>query len=186
MPMEAQTLTFTDAVAFEQWLKVNYKNQAGAWVKVAKVSSGIPSITNDELVDVGLCWGWISGQRKSYDKDYFLQKYVPRRKRSIWSQVNVEKVEMLVKGGRMQDPGIIEVDAAKADGRWDAAYAPQSNATPPLDLLDALAQNKIAQERYNQLTKSERYSVIMQLALTRDAKNRPAKIKKIINTLTTP
>jgi uncharacterized protein YdeI (YjbR/CyaY-like superfamily) len=113
---------------------------------MAKKSSGIPSLTDDEAVDVGLCWGWISGQRRSHDGSYYLQKYVPRRPRSVWSQVNVEKVTLLIAAGRMRAPGLAEVAAAKSDGRWEAAYVSQRNATPPPDLVKALARNKAARD----------------------------------------
>ena len=94
---------------------------ASVWLKIAKVHSGVASVTNDEAVDVGLCWGWISGHRKALDDTYFLQRYTARRSRSNWSAVNVAKVEALLAAGRMQPPGLVEVDAAKADGRWDQA-----------------------------------------------------------------
>jgi uncharacterized protein YdeI (YjbR/CyaY-like superfamily) len=93
----------------------------GVWLKIAKQHTGVASVTNDEAVDVGLCWGWISGHRKALDETYFLQRYTPRRPRSNWSAVNVAKVEVLIAADRMQPPGLAEVDAAKADGRWDRA-----------------------------------------------------------------
>ena len=93
----------------------------GIWLKIAKKSSGIPSLTDDEAVDLGLCSGWISGLRKPYDQVYYLQKYVPRRPRGRWSQVNVDKVEELIAAGRMRQPGLKEIEAAKADGRWNLA-----------------------------------------------------------------
>ena len=116
-------------------------DQAGVWLKLAKANTGVPSMTSDEAVDVGLCYGWISGQRKGLDDVYYLQKYVPRRPRSRWSQVNVRKVEALTAAGRMRPSGIAEVEAAKADGRWDAAYESQKDATVPPDLAAALAAN---------------------------------------------
>jgi uncharacterized protein YdeI (YjbR/CyaY-like superfamily) len=118
---EAETLPFADPAAFERWLEANHRLQAGVWLKLAKVSSGVPSMTSDEAVDVGLCFGWISGQRKSLDDVYYLQKYVPRRPRSNWSRLNVTKVGALTAAGRMRPPGLAEVEAAKADGRWAAA-----------------------------------------------------------------
>jgi uncharacterized protein YdeI (YjbR/CyaY-like superfamily) len=118
-------LPFKDAEAFETWLETNHGLQAGVWLKLAKVSSGVPSMTSDEAVDVGLCFGWISGQRKSLDDVYYLQKYVPRRPRSNWSRLNVEKVHALTAAGRMRPSGIAEVEAAKADGRWAAAGEPR-------------------------------------------------------------
>lgn len=109
------------AAAWDAWLAANYRQHDGVWLKIAKKNTGVPSVTNDEAVDVGLCWGWISGHRKALDDTYFLQRYTPRRPRSNWSAVNVAKVESLSAAGRMRPPGLAEVDAAKADGRWDRA-----------------------------------------------------------------
>ena len=120
---EAVVIAFRDAVEFEAWLDVHVDLQAGVWLKIAKRRSGVPSLTDDEAVDIGLCYGWISGQRKSCDEVYYLQKYVPRRPHSHWSRVNVAKVEQLIAAGRMRPSGLAEVDAAKADGRWAAALS---------------------------------------------------------------
>jgi uncharacterized protein YdeI (YjbR/CyaY-like superfamily) len=117
----AEILAFRDAAAFDAWLAANHTHQAGVWLKLAKRSSGIPSLTSDEAVDVGLCWGWISGQRRSRDETWYLQKYVPRRPHSNWSALNVRKVGQLEAAGRMRAPGRAEVDAAQADGRWGKA-----------------------------------------------------------------
>ena len=118
---EPEVIAFHDAEAFEAWLDEHVDLQVGVWLKIAKKGSGVSSLTADEAVDVGLCYGWISGQRKSLDEVYFLQKYVPRRPRSRWSQINVAKVAELTKAGRMRPSGLAEVEAAKADGRWAAA-----------------------------------------------------------------
>jgi uncharacterized protein YdeI (YjbR/CyaY-like superfamily) len=115
---EADVMAFRDAAEFEAWLDTHVDLRAGVWLKIAKKGSGVPSVTADEAVDVGLCYGWISGQRRSSDEVYYLQKYVPRRARSRWSQVNVAKVEELTAAGRMRPSGLAEVEAAKADGRW--------------------------------------------------------------------
>jgi uncharacterized protein YdeI (YjbR/CyaY-like superfamily) len=120
---EAETVYFPDAPAFEAWLEDHVDHHPGVWLKVAKTGTGIASITSDEAVDVGLCFGWISGQRKSLDEVYYLQKYVPRRPRSNWSLLNVTKVDSLTRGGRMRPSGIAEVEAAQADGRWEAALS---------------------------------------------------------------
>lgn len=117
----AEVLPFADAAAFDAWLAEHHGHQPGVWLKLAKVSSGIASMTSDEAVDVGLCWGWISSQRLALDAEWYLQKYVPRRPRSNWSALNVRKVGELTAAGRMRPPGIAEVEAARADGRWDAA-----------------------------------------------------------------
>ena len=119
-------VTFADAAAFDAWLAANHGCHEGIWIKMAKKGTGVPSITSDEAVDVGLCWGWISSHRKAQDDTYFRQKYTPRRPRSRWSKVNVDKVAVLAAAGRMRPPGQAEVDAAQADGRWAAV----AGATP--------------------------------------------------------
>jgi uncharacterized protein YdeI (YjbR/CyaY-like superfamily) len=118
---ELDTITCQDAAAWDAWLAVHHGLHRGVWLKIAKTDSGVASVTNDEAVDVGLCWGWISGHRKALDETYFLQRYTPRRPGSNWSAVNVAKVEALTAAGRMQPPGLAEVEAAKADGRWERA-----------------------------------------------------------------
>ena len=119
--LDAEVLPFRDAAAFEAWLDDHAGVQAGVWLKLAKKGSGVPSMTADEAVDVGLCYGWISGQRKPLDEVWYLQKYVPRRRRSQWSRINVARVEALTAAGRMRPSGLAEVAAAKADGRWESA-----------------------------------------------------------------
>jgi len=113
-------IAFRDAAQFEAWLEAHVDLHAGVWLKLAKKGSGIPSLTSDEAVDVGLCFGWISGLRRSLDEVYYLQKYVPRRPRSHWSALNVRKVAALTAAGRMRPAGLAEVEAAKANGRWPA------------------------------------------------------------------
>jgi uncharacterized protein YdeI (YjbR/CyaY-like superfamily) len=121
VPDDLETIVCDDAGAWDSWLAANHTRQEGVWLKIAKKGGGVASLTNDEAVDVGLCWGWISGHRKALDGTWFLQRYTPRRPRSNWSKVNVAKVEALTAAGRMRPPGIAEVDAAKADGRWERA-----------------------------------------------------------------
>lgn len=118
----ADVIAFREAVQFEEWLTDHVDHQPGVWLKIAKKGSGVPTLTADQAVDIGLCFGWISGQRKALDDALFLQKYVPRRPRSKWSKVNVRKVGELITAGRMRPSGLAEVEAARADGRWDAAY----------------------------------------------------------------
>ena len=117
MTDEFDVIVCEDAAAWDAWLAAHHERQ-GVWLKIAKMQSGVASVTNDEAVDVGLCWGWISGHRKGFDDTWFLQRYTPRRPRSNWSAVNVAKVEALTAAGRIRPPGQAEVDAAKADGRW--------------------------------------------------------------------
>jgi len=116
----AEVLPFRDVASFEAWLEEHVGHHPGVWLKLAKAGTGIPSLTSDEAVDVGLCFGWISGKRMALDDTYYLQKYVPRRPHSNWSALNVCKVGALTASGRMRPSGEAEVDAAKADGRWPA------------------------------------------------------------------
>jgi uncharacterized protein YdeI (YjbR/CyaY-like superfamily) len=121
MPDELDVITCEDAAAWDAWLSANHGLHQGVWLRIAKNRSGAASLTNDEAVDGGLCWGWISGHRKGLDETWFLQRYTPRRPRSNWSAVNVAKVEALMAAGRIRPPGLAEVEAAKADGRWARA-----------------------------------------------------------------
>jgi uncharacterized protein YdeI (YjbR/CyaY-like superfamily) len=155
----------------------------GVWLKVAKKGSGVGSLTSDEAVDVGLCYGWISAQRKPHDEIYYLQRYVPRRAGSRWSKVNVAKVEQLSVAGRMRPSGLAEVEAAKADGRWAAAYESQRNATVPPDLAAALAANPEAAQVFDALSKTQQYAVILNLATARTAAGRAARLGRALTSL---
>jgi uncharacterized protein YdeI (YjbR/CyaY-like superfamily) len=178
-----EVITLTDAMAFDTWLGANHQRHEGVWLKIAKKGSGIPSLTGDQAVDVGLCWGWISAQRRSCDQWYYLQKYVPRRPRSVWSRLNVDKVAALTAEGRMRGPGLRGVAEAKADGRWDAAYVSQRNAYPPRDLLRALARNKAAADHFARMNRTDRYAVILRLGKERTAAGRAARLDKIVAAL---
>jgi uncharacterized protein YdeI (YjbR/CyaY-like superfamily) len=180
---EAAVIAFRDAAEFEAWLVEHAGLQAGVWLKIAKKGSGVPSLTSDEAVDVGLCFGWISGQRKPLDEVCYLQKYVPRRPGSRWSRVNVEKVVVLVAAGRMQASGLAEVEAAKADGRWAAAYESQRNATVPPDLAAALAASPQAAQAFDALGKTQQYAVILKLLTARNATTRAAQLRKAMAAL---
>ncbi|MEV6522341.1 YdeI/OmpD-associated family protein [Longispora sp. NPDC051575] len=180
---EAEVLAFRDPAAFEAWLDDHVDLGAGVWLKLAKAGTGIPSLTSDEAVDVGLCYGWISGQRRSLDETYYLQKYVPRRPRSRWSQVNVAKVAELEAAGRMRPSGWAEVDAAKADGRWAAAYESQRTATVPPDLAAALAASPGAARAFEALGRTERYAVLLKLATARTEKGRASQLERALAAL---
>jgi uncharacterized protein YdeI (YjbR/CyaY-like superfamily) len=180
---EAAMIAFRDAAAFEAWLDAHVDLRVGVWLKIAKKGSGIPSLTADEAVDVGLCYGWISGQRKSYDEAYYLQKYVPRRPGSRWSQVNVAKVEELIAAGRMRPSGLAEVEAAKADGRWAAAYESQRNATVPPDLAAALAASPQAARAFAGLSKTRRYAVMLKLATAGTSTARAGQLRSVMAAL---
>ncbi|MFN0100614.1 MAG: YdeI/OmpD-associated family protein [Bryobacteraceae bacterium] len=180
---EAAVIAFRDAAEFESWLNEHVGLRAGVWLKIAKKGSGVPSLTDGEAVDIGLCYGWISGQRNALDDVYYLQKYVPRRPRSRWSRVNVAKVEELIAAERMRPSGQAEVDAAQADGRWAVAYESQRNATVPPDLAAALAASPPAARAFEALGKTQRYAVILNLITTRTATARDAQLRRAMAAL---
>ncbi|MFJ8645462.1 YdeI family protein [Streptomyces sp. NPDC093546] len=180
-----EIIACADGEAFERWLAEHHMRHEGVWIKVAKKNSGVPSVTSDELVDIGLCYGWISGQRRSLDARHYLQKYVPRRSRSLWSQVNVEKVEALIAAGRMREPGLAEVRKAQADGRWEAAYASQRTATVPPDLAAALDADPDARRAFEALDKTGRYLLILPLLQAATPESRRARLDKALASLRT-
>jgi uncharacterized protein YdeI (YjbR/CyaY-like superfamily) len=165
-------LDFPDAVRWESWLAAQHGVQNEAWLRIAKRHSGIASITPAEALDVALCYGWIDGQRRAHDDVSFLQRYSRRRPTSSWSKVNVAKVEALMAAGRMRPAGLAEVEAAKADGRWEAAYESQRTAAVPPDLAAALAGNARANAAFERLGRSDRYAVILPLLKARTPETR--------------
>jgi uncharacterized protein YdeI (YjbR/CyaY-like superfamily) len=182
---EAAVIAFRDAAEFETWLDEHVDLRVGVWLKIAKKGSDEPSLTDDEAVDVGLCYGWISGQRKSYNEVYYLQKYVPRRPRSRWSRINVARVEKLIAAGRMRPSGLAEVEAAKADGRWAAAYESQRKATVPPDLAAALAASARAAHAFHALSKTQQYAMILKLVTARTDTTRAARLRRAMTALET-
>lgn len=165
-------LDFPDAARWESWLAAQHGVRAEAWLGIAKRHSGIASVTLAEALDVALCHGWIDGQRRAHDDVSFLQRYSRRRPRSSWSKVSVAKVEALVAAGRMRPAGLAEIAAAKADGRWEAAYESQRNAAIPPDLAAALAGNARATAAFEGLGRSDRYAVILPLLKARTPETR--------------
>lgn len=179
----AEVIAFADAGAFEAWLAGHHTRQEGVWVKLAKKASGIASVSADELVDIGLCYGWISGQRRSLDERYYLQKYVARRPRSLWSQVNVDKVAELTALGRMREPGLAEVRKAQEDGRWAAAYASQRSAGVPADLAAALAADPAARTAFEALDRTGQYLVVLPVLQALTPELRRARLDKAVRLL---
>ena len=182
----AEVRSFADAAAWEAWLSEHHGRQEGIWVRVARQVSGLPSVTSDELVDVGLCYGWISGQRRALDDRHYLQRYVPRRPRSTWSQVNVDKVERLLADGRIREPGLAEVRAAQADGRWDAAYAAQRSAVVPPDVVAALGAEPSARAAFDALTRTEQYRRFLPVLQARSPAARARRVANLVADLTVP
>src|SRR5688572_9224243 len=154
--------TFRNQKAFETWLRANHAREGELWLKIHKKGSGLPSVTADEAIDAALCWGWIDGLRKAFDEHSFLQRFTPRRPKSVWSQINRDRVARLIAAGRMTSHGQRQVDAAKADGRWDAAYAPirsSSESTIPDDLRRAIEANPQALETFQSLNRMNMFAL---------------------------
>ncbi|MQS15722.1 OmdA domain containing protein [Streptomyces kaniharaensis] len=175
-----EVLTFADEQAFATWLSTHHTRHEGVWLKLAKKGTGIPSLTSDQAVDVGLCYGWVSGQRRGLDERYYLQKYVPRRRGSLWSQVNVEKVAVLTAEGRMREPGLAEVRRAQADGRWARAYESQRTATVPDDLAAELAADPAAARAFQALDRTGRYLTILPLLQAPTPQVRQTRLERTV------
>jgi uncharacterized protein YdeI (YjbR/CyaY-like superfamily) len=178
-----EVIAFANGAEWEGWLAGHHRSSLGVWLKIAKKGSGAVTVTNEEALDIALCHGWINGQRKALDEVHYLQKYTRRRPRSTWSKVNVAKVEALIAAGRMREPGMAEVAAAKEDGRWAAAYEPARNATVPPDLAAALERHERARRFYESLGRTDRYLVILRLMTARTPETRAARLKRMITTL---
>jgi uncharacterized protein YdeI (YjbR/CyaY-like superfamily) len=179
----ADVVAFEDVEQWIGWLADHHELRAGVWVKIAKKGSGHKSITITEALDGALCFGWIDSRRRSCDRDHYLQRYSPRRPNGSWSKVNVDKVEALVAAGRMREPGYAVIDAAKADGRWDAAYAPQRGATVPDDLAAALAADEPARTAFEALDRTRRYALLLRLMKARTPATRTARLERLVASL---
>jgi uncharacterized protein YdeI (YjbR/CyaY-like superfamily) len=180
MADDLPTLTFASQADWESWLDAQHADARGVWIKMAKKATGIPSVTHAEALESALCYGWIDGQRASLDETHFLQKFTPRRPKSSWSRVNVEKVTALTAAGRMRPAGLREVERAKADGRWDAAYDPQSAISVPDDLQRELDANPDARAFFATLDSRNRYAVLYRIQTAKKAETRAARIQKFV------
>lgn len=176
-------LTFTSAKAFTAWLAKNHKTASGIWIQLFRIKSEIPTITYAEALDVALCYGWIDGQKKANDTESWLQKFTPRRPRSIWSKRNQDHVERLSESGKMKAAGLKEVAAAKADGRWEQAYESPSNMTVPSDFLNELTKNKKAEKFFKTLNKTNVYSIVWRLQTAKKPETRDKRMKAILEML---
>jgi uncharacterized protein YdeI (YjbR/CyaY-like superfamily) len=183
VPDSRKIKSFRNAAAFEAWMKANHARETELWLKTHKKGSGLPSVTSAEALDVALCWGWIDGIRKSFDEQSFLQRYTPRRPRSIWSQINRDHVARLTAAGRMTPHGQRQVDAAKGDGRWDAAYAPMrsaSAATIPDDLRAAIEKNPRARHTFRTLGRQNLFSLAFRTNNMKTPAGRARKIAALV------
>jgi uncharacterized protein YdeI (YjbR/CyaY-like superfamily) len=178
-PDPAKIKSFRTQAAFEAWLRAHHDSETEIWLKIHKKASGLPTVTYAEALDVALCWGWIDGLKKSFDERSFLQRFTPRKPKSIWSQVNREHVARLTAAGRMTRHGQRQVDAAKADGRWDAAYAPIRSASVdsiPEDLRAAIEANPRARKTFKTLGKMNLFALAFR---TNNMKTPAGRAKKI-------
>jgi uncharacterized protein YdeI (YjbR/CyaY-like superfamily) len=162
--------------AWSKWLERNHDSIEGVWLKFAKKGTGVETVTYAEAVEEALCYGWIDGQAAGHDETYYLQRFTPRRKRSKWSQVNRNKAERLIADGRMRPAGTEQIEAAKADGRWDAAYPSPRTATVPEDLQAALDKDAQAKAFFATLSSQNRYAILYRVA---DAKRPETRAKRI-------
>ncbi len=186
VPDPARIRSFSSEAAFEKWLRTNHAREPEIWLRIYKKATGTPTVTHAQALDVALCWGWIDGIRKSYDEVSFLQRFTPRRARSVWSQVNRDHVARLVAGGRMQAAGVQQVDAAKADGRWDAAYAPIRTHTAdsiPDDLRTAINANAKARRTFQTLGRMNLFALTFRTNNMRTPAGRTRKIAQLVDML---
>ncbi|MPT10023.1 MAG: bacteriocin-protection protein [Comamonas sp.] len=183
IPLELAPTLFTSAKAFEAWLKKNHATSDGLWLKIAKRGSNEPSVTYPEAVEIALCWGWIDGQKKSLDDQHYLQRFTPRRARSVWSKINVEKVQGLIEAGRMQAPGQAQIEAAKADGRWARAYDGARTSTVPEDLQAALEAEPAAKTFFASINASNRYAILWRIQTAARAETRARRIAQLVGML---
>ncbi|MFO0626885.1 MAG: YdeI/OmpD-associated family protein [Polyangiales bacterium] len=174
------TLTFASPRAFSAWLADNHAASRGIWLALARKASGTESITYAEAVEVALAWGWIDGQKQRGDASSWLQKFTPRGAKSVWSKVNREKVRAFIEAGAMQPAGLAEVERAKRDGRWDAAYDPPSRATVPDDLQAALATNEQAAAFFLTLNARSRYAVLWRVQTAKKVETRQRRIAEFV------
>ena len=174
---------FEDIVAFGAWLAAEPRTSKGLWLKLAKKGAAATSLSKAEAIDAALCHGWIDGLRRGLDDIFFLQRFTPRKPRSLWSKINVAKVERLIEAGRMLPAGLREIETAKADGRWQAAYDGAARMQVPDDLASALAGNRKAQAFFEALDRTNRYAFCFRVHTAVKPETRRARIEKFVGML---
>jgi uncharacterized protein YdeI (YjbR/CyaY-like superfamily) len=174
-------LFFKTQEEWEKWLAKNHDKVDGVWLQFYKKASGVESLTYHPALDEALCYGWIDGQVKQYDEKSYLQRFTPRRARSNWSHINTGHIERLTKLGKMKPSGIAEVERAKADGRWDNAYASPANMIVPGDFLKEIKKNKKAYEFFQTLNKSNTFAIAYQIQDAKKPETRERRMKKFID-----
>lgn len=180
IPDPARIRDFPNARAFEAWLSEHHDREQELWLKIHKKDSGLPTVSYSEAVDAALAWGWIDGLKKTFDERSFLQRFTPRTAKSVWSQINRDRVERLERDGRMTVHGRVHVDAAKADGRWEAAYAAAKDTKIPEDLKAAIRANRKAQAMFETLDKTNMFALAFRTETKRTQKGRDAAITRLV------
>ena len=180
MADDLPVLLFASRGELEAWLEENHADCEGLWLKIAKKGSGVESVSYAEALERALCFGWIDSQKRGLDETFFLQRFTPRRPRGKWSQINRAKAEELIAAGAMRSAGLSEVEAAKADGRWDAAYAGQRTATVPDDLKHELDRNEAASAFFAKLDSANRYAIIYRLQEAKKPETRQKRLRKFV------
>jgi uncharacterized protein YdeI (YjbR/CyaY-like superfamily) len=179
-PLDAAAFSFRTARSFETWLKKHHASSDGLWLRIAKVGSGEPSVTYPEAVEIALCWGWIDGQKKGLDERHFLQRFTPRRARSIWSKTNVDRIARLIEAGRMQAPGLAQFEAAQADGRCARAYDGARSSSVPDDLAAALDAEPGAKAFFSTIDAANRYAVLWRIQTAVKPETRARRVAQLV------
>ncbi|MER7594035.1 YdeI/OmpD-associated family protein [Streptomyces hydrogenans] len=180
MTQDLETVTFDSAEAFEEWLGEHHADSAGIWLKLRKKGPGVVALDYAQALDVALCYGWIDGQKAKFDDLWWLQRFTPRRRASRWSKINREKVAALTAQGRMRPPGQAEVDRAKADGRWEAAYDSARTITVPDDLAAALAADPAAAAFFGTLDSANRFAILYRVQDAKRPETRARRIEQFV------
>jgi uncharacterized protein YdeI (YjbR/CyaY-like superfamily) len=173
-------LPFASLTAWETWLEEHHATSKGVWIKLAKAGAGVPSVTYPEAIEGALCFGWIDGQKGALDADFWLQRFTPRRSRSKWSKINCAKADELITKGRLRAAGLAEVELARKDGRWEAAYAGARTITVPPDLERALAGNAEARAFFATLDGANRYAILYRVHEAKKPETRARRIEKLV------
>lgn len=181
--MNDHKITFANQEDWEAWLGSNGEVVAGVWLRIAKKSAEQPTLTYAQALEGAICHGWIDGQKQAESEDYWLQRFTPRTARSIWSKINKAKAEALMSAGRMRPAGLREINRAKQDGRWDAAYSSASTSTVPDDLQEALVRNPKAKRFFATLDSQNRYAILFRIQNVKKAETRVRKISQFIDML---
>jgi uncharacterized protein YdeI (YjbR/CyaY-like superfamily) len=176
-------IPFASQQIWEQWLEQNHAISKGIWLQMFKKNSGIASVNYAQALDVALCYGWIDGQLKPIDSLSYMQRFTPRRPRSIWSKRNIEHIDRLINEGRMRPAGLKEAEAAKADGRWEVAYDGQGTMSLPADFLEELTKHKNALAFYESLNKANKYAIAWRIQTAKRPETREKRMKEILEML---